>query len=329
MMHKESYSRRSFIKNTVGAGIALAGAGLFESCSLYDPKGLPTTILGKTGVRIPRIGLGLGSRFCEITDEEESSNLLEYALDNGLYYWDTACVYENTKNKVISEERVGKVLKKRRSEVFISTKVSSRNPDEAMRQIETSLKRLQTGHLDMLKIHSVRSVEDVDLIFQKGNLYDILNRMKREGITRFIGFSGHGDAQAIKAMIERGNFDSMLFAMNHWRGEEQQQRQEMAIPLAQNKGMGIMIMKAIRPKETIEGINTPDLVRFALSIKGPNGVVVGMESKKVIDTNLHILRNFQPMDDPEMKRMAMTLSPFFNHEKLEWMSEGYCDGNWV
>ena len=327
-MKNEGVSRRSFLKRTVGAGIALAGTSWLESCSPYDPKGLPTTLLGKTGVRIPRIALGLGSRFCEITDEEESSSLLEYALDNGLYYWDTACIYENAKNKVISEERVGRVLRTRRSEVFMSTKVSSRNPDEAMRQIETSLKRLQTGHLDMLKIHSVKSVEDVDLIFRKGNLYDILDRMKSEGITRFIGFSGHGDAEAITAMIERGNFDSMLFAMNHWRGEEQQQRQEMAIPLALNKGMGIMIMKAIRPKETIEGINTPDLVRFALSLKGPNGVVIGMESKKVIDSNLHILQNFHPMNDSEMKKMAMTLSPFFNHEKLGWMREGYCDGNW-
>lgn len=327
-MNEREFSRRNFIKGTVGAGIVLTGAGLFESCLGYNAKGLPTVILGRTGVRIPRVGLGLGSRFCEIDNEDTALSLLEHALDNGLYYWDTAWIYENKKNNAISEERIGKILKSRRNEVFISTKVSSREPKEAMQQIETSLKRLQTDRLDMLNIHNVLTLEDVDRICEKGNLLDILNRMKEEGITRFIGFSGHSNVKAIMTLAERGNFDNVVIAMNHWRAEEHQQRQELAIPAALKKDMGIMLIKAIRPMDTIPGVNPTELVRFALSLKGPSGVIIGMDSKKIVDMNLEILRNFQPMTQQEMSSMTAALTPFFNHQGIQWMHKDYCDGHW-
>jgi len=187
-MKKNILSRRKFIKGTVGtAGLVVVGTKLFPSCSIfqvagssspYDAKGLPTVILGKTGVKIPRMAIGLGSRFCNIESIEESSNMLNYALDNGLYYWDTAWFYENIKLGIISEERAGQVVKTRRKEIFLSTKVTSRDPDEALRQIETSLKRLQTDHVDILKIHDVHSGTDVAKLSEKGNLIDILIKMK-------------------------------------------------------------------------------------------------------------------------------------------------------
>ncbi len=332
-----NHSRRNFIKGTIGAGIVLAGSGVPDSCSLfpvssgkqaYDAKGLPTVVLGKTGVRIPRLAIGLGSRFCNIESPEESYEMLNYALDNGLYYWDTAWVYENTKLGFTSEARLGEVVKSRRKEIFLSTKVTSRNPDEAMRQIETSLKRLQTDRLDMLKIHDVQTDNDVAKLSEKGNLIDILHRMKEQGITRFIGFSGHTEANAMKAMAQRGDFDSMLIAMNHWNGYKQQ-RQEIAVPVAKEKGMGVMLMKVVRPKETIKELNAADLVKYALSLPDAHGLVLGMDSMDVVKSNLEILRNFKPMDDAQMKKLAQQLTPFYNHQNLPWMDKGYQDGMWA
>lgn len=338
-MKDDQFSRRSFIKGTVGTSLLVAGAGLLPSCSLfrssksssvYDAKGLPITILGKTGVRIPRIAFGLGSRFCNIESAEDSFNILNYALDNGLYYWDTAWVYENIKLGITSEVRVGEVVKSRRDEIFLSTKVTSRDPNEAMRQIETSLKRLQTDHLDILKIHDIQSDSDVAKISEKGNLIDILHKMKDQGICRFIGFSGHTEAGAMKKMAERGDFDSMLMAMNHWgREKNPQPRQELAVPAAKDTGMGVMLMKVVRPKETVKGLDPKDLVRYALSLKGPDGIIVGMDSMAVVKSNLEILRNFKPMDEAKMKEIAQQLTPFFDHENLPWMKPGYCDGNWA
>lgn len=327
-MTPSDYTRRHFLKNSMGMGIALAGLRLKLPFNRYNAKGLPTAVLGRTGVRIPRMALGLGSRFCNIDDEAVAVDFLNYALDQGLYYWDTAHIYENKKNGVVSEERIGQVVKYRRKEIFLSTKVTSRDPDEAMRQIEKSLKRLQTHKLDMLKIHDIQSMADVDKISEKGNLIDIVHRLKREGVTRFIGFSGHSEAPAMKAMVDRGDFDSVLMAMNHW-GNNAHPREEMVIPAAIDKGMGILLMKVVRPKEKIPGIDAGELVRFALSLKGPSGIVVGMETREVLDKNLEVLRNFVPMTTEEKMAMAARLAPYFNHQGLDWMQPGYHDGLWV
>ena len=294
----------------------------------YDPKGLPTSVLGNTGIVIPRIAIGLGSRFCNIATLEEAVEMCNYALDNGLYYWDTANSYINAATGAVSEERLGYIVKDRRKEIFLSTKIGARDPEKAKVQIEESLKRLQTDHVDMLKVHSVESIEDVNEICKPGNILDLLSKMKEEGVTRFIGFSGHGNAQALKAMVGTGRFDSMLFAMNHYDANKEN-RQGTLIPDAKERGMGIMLMKTVRPKETIQGIDAKELVRFALSIEGPSGIAVGMDSKKVVDSNLNLLRNFKPMNAGEKLKYAMILSPYFRHENLEWMKNGYHDGYWV
>lgn len=332
---KEPVSRRKFLKSALGAGVIVAGSHIDfgshrekslpeEGTNPYDPKGLSTSVLGNTGVVIPRIAVGLGSRFLNIRSLDEALEMCNYALDNGLYYWDTAHSYENTETGAISEERLGHIIKWRRKEIFLSTKIASREPDKAKAETEESLKRLQTDYVDMLKIHAVETEEDAADICRKGGVLDVISKYKEEGITRFIGFSGHGNAKALKAMVDTGRFDSMLFAMNHYTTAHD--RQGTLIPAARAKGMGIMLMKTVRPKETIQGINPEDLVRYALSLEGPNGIVVGMDSKKVVDSNLKILRSFRPMHKAEMQKFAMRLAPFFRHENLEWMKSSYQDG---
>ncbi|MEI7808865.1 MAG: aldo/keto reductase [Verrucomicrobiota bacterium] len=337
-MQNKKITRRDLIKGTIGAGMLLAGSQMAQAIALiekstgktsYNAKGLPTTILGKTGVRIPRIAVGLGSRFCNLEKDEDAFKVLNYALDNGLYYWDTACDYENKKLGFTSEGRIGEVLKTRRKEVFICTKVDSRDPDEAKRQIERSLKRLQTDHLDILKIHDVKSVEDVAKVSEKGNLIDIVHQMKEQGVARFIGFSGHANAEALKSMADRGDFDTMLMALNHYnQSKNPQPRQALVLPAAKAKGLGVMVMKTVRPRENIINLDPNELVRYALSLSGPDGILLGMESVAVIDSNLKTLRTFKPLEEQRMKELALDLSPFYRHENLPWMKFGYRDGKW-
>ena len=244
-----NYSRRKFIKSTLGAGVALAGAQIAFSeiygsdnqikglKNQYDPKGLPTSVLGNTGVLIPKMAIGLGSRFLTIKTLDEALEMCNYALDNGLYYWDTAHSYVNNETGAISEERLGHIVKNRRKEIFLSTKIAARETDDAKKEIELSLKRLQTDHLDMMKIHAVESPEDVTNICKKGGVLDLFSRMKEEGVTRFIGFSGHGNAMALKSMIDTGRFDSMLFAMNHYDADKEN-RQGTLIPVCKRAGNG-------------------------------------------------------------------------------------------
>lgn len=342
----EKISRRSFLKTTAVAasGLLLPNEALGAELSHvngsvrkvvkgvyeYDPKDLPTVVLGKTGVTIPRMAFGLGSRFCTIETEEESTRILEKALDNGLYYWDTASIYSSADGKIISESRIGGVVEKYRDRIFLSTKVTTRDPNEILRSIELSLRRLKTDRLDMLMIHDVHSLDDNEKILQKGGLLDILYRMKEEKVTRFIGFSGHADPIAMADLAEKGDFDSMLFAMNHWPWgtDKLVNRQEMVIPVAQRKNMGIMLMKVVRPLDTIPGINANDLIRYALSVEGAHGITVGMDSMEVLENNLKILREYKPMTVHEKRKMEVVLQPFFRHENLPWMDENYVDGFW-
>jgi len=341
----EDFNRRKFIKSVVAAGVSLAATNSLASIvdetakkNPYDAKGLPTTKFGQTGVKIPLIVLGLGSRFCHIDEDDDAYAMLNYALDNGFYYWDTAHAYDNSialppgkakpKRRIISEERVGEVIKYRRKEVFLSTKVTAREPSEAMKEIELSLKRLNTDRLDMLKVHDVQSLKDVNQMSQKGHLIDILHKMKEEKVTRFIGFSGHGNPDALKEMASRANFDSMLIAMNHWTANQNFKRQEEVLPEGKRRKMGVLLMKAVRPKETIQGLKAPDLVRYAMSLEGADAVVIGMDSIDVVNSNLEILRNFKKLSPERMKELAIRLEPFYRHENLPWMQSGYRDGMW-
>jgi len=318
--------RRQFI----GTCVAAAGVGSL-SCtgeapppqSPYDSKGLPTRVLGNTGVAIPAIVFGGGSRFCSVTDEEESLAILNRALDSGLYHWDTA--HDYTYDGVISEERYGIILKDRRDDIFLSTKVSERTRDGALRHVEESLQRLQTDHLDLLQIHSVARIEDVDAIGTAGGAMEALHELKDQGVTRFIGFTGHASGEALAEAARRFDFDTMLFALNHY-AEGQQDRQQLAIPAAVAKNMGILVMKVIRPREEDESINPAELVRYALSLDHVTAAVIGTDSLDVVRQNVALARNFTPMDAQQMEAMAARLKPVFDSGRLAWMQPGYTDG---
>jgi predicted aldo/keto reductase-like oxidoreductase len=328
-MTKNKISRREFIKITSATTAALALepniVNAFYS-DRFDPKDLPTRTLGKTGVQIPLIALGTGSRYCSMKNEDDALDLLKYALDNGLYYWDTAHVY--SKGSVISEERLGKILKHRRKEVFISTKCKTRDPEEAKRHIEESLTRLQTDHVDILKVHALEDLDDLEKITKKGGLYDVVNSMKEQGITKFVGFSGHSSDTAMVKAATDYNFDTMLIALNH-HSDDGDNFEEKSVSAAAKKGMGIMVMKVVRPRETVKDISAKDLINYALSLKDVNGAVIGMDSMKVLKENIELMRSFKPLNKEKMDEIRMSLSPFYQNKELDWMQDGYHDGLWT
>jgi predicted aldo/keto reductase-like oxidoreductase len=331
-MKKATIDRREFFKRTLTAAAAfggLASGALFSkgtgsaSTPKYNSKGLPTCKLGNRKVRVPRIGIGCGSRFCAVQDPEKSVEILTNALDHGFYYWDTAHNYGS--DKVISEERLGLVLKDRRREVFLASKVEERTYDGAMRQLEGSLKRLKTDHLDICQIHQIDSLDDVEKIGAGGGVLKALQKLKDEKVTRFIGFSGHLSAEAMAAMVNRYDFDTMLIALNHYE-ERQGDFEKDAIPAAAKKKMGIMVIKTIRPRENVKDVLPEDLIRYALSLKHVHAAVVGTDSLDVVRKNAELLKNFRPMRLAEMQRMRACLDPFFRGHRLPWMQPDYVDG---
>ncbi|MGD9346476.1 MAG: aldo/keto reductase [Candidatus Aminicenantes bacterium] len=327
-MDEKFMKRRDFIKKCATSTAAL---GMLSCRNLlakksgvqYDAKGVPTRILGQTGVSVPLMVIGGGSRFCAVKDPKESAEILNYAIDHGFYYLDTAHDYEY--EGVISEERYGVVVKDRREEIFLATKVQKRTYDDAMRDIEDSLRRLQTDRLDLLQIHNIQMLDDVEKIGSKDSVLRALYRMKDEKVTRFIGYSGHLSAESMAAMAERYDFDTMLIALNHYE-ERKGDFEKQAIPSAADKGMGILAMKVIRPREAVQGVNPEELIRYALSLPHVHAAVIGTDSLDVLKKNIALARNFQPMTQNAMKEMRSVLAPFFAGRHLPWMSPGYTDG---
>ncbi len=327
-MGKIIINRRDFLKTCLTATAALGTfscKGMFSSkkANPFDAMGLPTRALGKTGVQVPPIVVGCGSRFCTVADPDKSTEILTYALDNGFFYWDTA--HDYVYNNVVSEERLGLVLKDRRDEVFLSTKLGERTYDGGMRQLEESLKRLQTDRLDILQIHLIRALEDVSAICAENGVLKVLQKAKEEKVARFIGFTGHIDAMAMTELQSRHDFDTMLIALNHY-AESGGDFEKLAIPAAAEKGMGVLVMKVIRPKETVEGVSPKELIRYALSLKHVSAAAIGIDGLDVLKENIDLVKNFQKMNQAEMQNMTATLRPFFQGKRLFWMNPSYTDG---
>ena len=329
-MSRPHVRRRDFLKTMAAAAavtVPLGGGPIparkGSTRPAFDAKGLPTATLGKTGVAVPRIGIGLGSRFCAVEDEDKALGILESALDHGFYYWDTASDYTN--KTIISEERIGRVLEKRRKDVFLATKFEERTYDGVMRQLERSLKRLRTDHIDLYQVHLVASMADLDTLGLPGGALDALRKIKDQKIARFIGFSGHADAAAMAEAARRHDFDTMLIALNHYE-ERRGDLEGGAIPAAAGRKMGIMIIKSIRPRETVPGLAASELIRYALTLPLVHSAVVGTDSVDVVRKNAALLRDFRPLSPEDMARLSVKLEPFFAGNALPWMRPGYRDG---
>jgi aryl-alcohol dehydrogenase-like predicted oxidoreductase len=259
--------------------------------------------------------------------EKRVSFLLDtsYGLDHGLFYWDTAAIYKQADSDNYSEERLGEILKDRRKEVFLASKVSDRDPELVKKTIGNSLTRLQTDYIDLYQVHSIESVEDARNIGANGGLLEVLHKYKDEGIIHHIGFTGHRSAEGMKYAAESYDFETMIIAMNHW-AQWEGDPEKQAIPAAAENGLGIIAMKVIRPKDTIEHLDPEKLIRYALSIEHISTAVIGIDSLDVLKANIEIIRNFVPLPPDEMEQMRLALTPYYRHMNLDWMKPGYVDG---
>jgi uncharacterized protein len=167
------------------------------------PATLPTRPFGRTGLRVPILAFGSGSRFVSYERDEEAIAVLARALDQGVTYIDTAHSYGDGK----SEERIGQLMPSRRSQVVLATKIEARKADEARRQIELSLKRLRTDHLDVLHIHGLESGDDLAAIEARGGVLEAVMEAREKKLTRFVGITGHADPRAMKEALERHKVD--------------------------------------------------------------------------------------------------------------------------
>jgi len=306
-----SISRREFLGTTAlgaTAGPLLAAKG--------DKAAMPSRVLGKTGARVSILAFGSGSRFLKY-DDGQAVEALTRALDGGVTYVDTADDYGKDHR---SEMLVGKALKGRRQGIFLATKLSDRDGAKSRRIVEESLKALQVDQVDLVHIHSLVSMDDLAKIEAKGGVLEQLQKIKDEKLTRFIGITSHADPEALKAALERHDFDVTQMALNAGQVNMMSGKggmvpneamktsfQQLALPVANRKKMGVVAMK-VMAQDALIGQTSPDkLMQYSLSLP-VTAVVIGMPKFEHIDENVKQAKAFRPMTHTEMKQLAVPLS---------------------
>jgi predicted aldo/keto reductase-like oxidoreductase len=226
------------------------------------------------------------------------------ALDHGINFFDNAWEY----HKGMSEERVGIALKGKRDQAIVMTKVCthSRKKDLAMKMLEESLRRLQTDHLDVWQVHEVIYYNDPELAYAPDGVLEALSAAKQQGKVRFVGFTGHKNPSIHLDMLSRGfAFDTVQMPINPFDPSYRSFEREV-IPVAMSKGMAIFSMKSMSGsgESIVNGALTPtEALSYAMSVTGVSTTISGMDSMEVLDQNLRILHEFQPLDEKKMEEL--------------------------
>jgi uncharacterized protein len=297
-------TRREFFETTTtltAAGLAAASAGLGAAAPL------PTRPFGRTGLEVTCLAFGCGSRFLMYEQEDTALQVLNGAIDQGIRYVDTAVAYGDGE----SERRVGQVMRTRRNEVVLATKIptSARTRDAALRQVDASLKRLQTDHVDVLHLHSLGDEQDLAAIEAPDGALKALYELRSQKVTRAIGMTSHTDGAVMAKAIERNDLDCVQMAMNAARAL---QFEELALPAAKKKNLGVILMK-VTSQEKLVGTgpgrtDMTSLLRYALSLP-VSAVVIGMPKREFISENIATARGFTPMNEQEMDRVRKAVAP--------------------
>jgi predicted aldo/keto reductase-like oxidoreductase len=339
-MTKSNFSRRSFLgagltaaasaavgNNVLSASEQNQGTAKSKNDTPFNPVtygAMPTRSLGKTGYKVGILSLG-GQATLEIKGkEEESEKIINRAIDLGINYIDTAASYGGG----VSQLNIGKVMKTRRNEVWLSTKTNERSYDGSMRLLEESLKNLQTDHLDTWQLHNVQTMDQLNQIFSATGAIKALEKAKSEGVVKNLGITGHFEPLVLLEGIRRYHFDSILMALNaadvHYLSFI-----NYLLPEAQKQGMAIIGMKVTtrsrilstwvpppaeaqpdaRLRTTKPGtITIKEALNYNMSLP-VSTTIIGVDSVAQIEENVKIASNFSPLSKQEMAEIEFKTLP--------------------
>lgn len=199
---------------------------------------LPRRKFGNTGEEVTCLGLGGEGVLRTFGREREAQAVIDRALELGINYLESARAYAG------SESYYGRVLKERRSRVFLASKAHARSAAGAERQLQESLTNLQTDWIDLWQVHDLRTNEDLEEVFGPGGAIEAFDRARRQGKVRFVGVTGHQDPDILLQAFARFDFDTVLMPVNPaeaaWRSFPAR-----VLPEARKRGMGVIGMKVL------------------------------------------------------------------------------------
>jgi predicted aldo/keto reductase-like oxidoreductase len=290
--------RRQALNIIAGAGVAaLANA---QSPAAADASGMIYRSLGRTGERVSAIGLG-GAHLAK-PSESEAIQIVRSALDRGLTFLDNCWDYSDG----LCEVRMGKALRDGyRSKAFLMTKFDGRTSKAAAQQIDESLKRLQTDHIDLIQYHENIRLDDPDRFFSEGGALEAVTAAKQAGKIRYVGFTGHKDPLVHERMLEVAavhnfHFDSCQMPLNpmdaHFRSFANN-----VVPKLVEQGIAVLGMKPLASGAVLESktVTAIECLHYALNL--PTSVVItGCDSMKILDQAFEAARTFKPMTEADV-----------------------------
>jgi len=260
---------------------------------------IPRRPLGRTGEAVAAIGLG-GYHLGLVKSAREAVRIVQAAVDEGITFLDNAWEYHEGE----SEQRMGAALAGRRERVFLMSKVCTHGRDArvAMRQLEDSLRRLRTDYLDLWQVHECVYDSDPALHFARGGVIEALDRAKRQGKVRFVGFTGHKDPSIHLAMLARGYpFDCCQLPLNCFDATFRS-FEARVLPELLKRGIAPIGMKSLggtgQPAKK-RAVRAQDALRYAMSLT-VSTTVSGIDSMRVLRQNLLVARGFRPFTARQM-----------------------------
>jgi len=262
--------------------------------------------LGSTGEEVSIIGLG-GHHIGRQKTEHESIEIIRAAIDAGINFMDNCWDYHDGG----SEVRMGKALKGGyRNRVFLMTKIDGRTRKEAARQIDQSLKRLQTDVIDLLQHHEVIRLEDPDRIFTEDGAQDAVLQARKAGKIRFVGFTGHKDPLVHLRMLEVAvqhefRFDTVQMPLNvmdaHFRSFEKH-----VLPVLVKGGIGVLGMKSMGDGLILKSktVTPVDCLHYAMTLP-TSTVITGIDSLKILEQDLEAVRTFRPLSEKQISALLV------------------------
>jgi aryl-alcohol dehydrogenase-like predicted oxidoreductase len=332
-------NRRNFLGGGFAAAATVTVGKTFAADKTYNPilvkrkdenpfnpvtySSMPTRSFGKTGYKVGILSLGGQATIEKQGTEEESEKIINRAIDLGVNYIDTAASY----GKGQSQLNIGRVMKTRRSEVWLSTKTHDRTYDGSMRLLEESLKNLQTDHLDLWQLHNIKRQDEADAVFSNDGAIKALEKAKSEGIVRHLGITGHYEPLILENAIKYYPFDAILMAMNaadpHYLSFK-----KYLLPEAQKLGIATIGMKVATRGRMISNWTPPPLedqpARMATQKPGTitikealtynmslpvSTTIIGVDNVAQIEENVKIASEFSPLSEAEMAELEYKTLP--------------------
>ncbi len=293
-------------------GAGFISSGISSSADAGERNGVPYRVLGHTREKVSCIGMGGFHLGKSSLSENEAIQLVHSGVDRGLNFLDNSWDYNDGE----SEKRVGKAVKdgNLRKQVFMMTKIDGRTKDEANKQIDESLKRLQTDHVDLLQFHEIIRFDDADRIFAEGGAIEAFAAAKKAGKTRFIGFTGHKDPHIHLYMLEVADrhgflFDTCQLPINvmdaHFRSFEKN-----VVPKLVAKNIGVLGMKSMGDTTILKSQKATGMECLHYSLTRPTSVVItGIDSPKILDQAIQAAKTYKSVTEEQIQAVLKRTAP--------------------